>query len=257
MKQTIAIISQKGGVGKTTTAINAGAYLAKAGKSVLIVDFDPQANATSGLGLTKTKNSVTSYDVILNTAKLSDAVKETAVSKLYVLPASPALAATEVELASTSGRETKLKKALELAEYDFVLIDCPPSLGLLSINALVASDSLIIPVQTEYYALEGLAQLLDTIQRVRQSLNPKLELLGILSTMYDKRTNLSSQVSDELNNYFGEKVFNTVIPRNVKLAEAPSFGKPILQYDRWSKGAKAYKQLASEMIARIGSKSGK
>lgn len=248
MGKTIAIISQKGGVGKTTTAINLGASLAKLNKKVLIVDFDPQANATSGLGVEKSNNSSV-HEVVLEPKLLSDYIISTSTNNLKLLPSNSGLANIEVELVSDTERELKLKKALELAQFDYIIIDCPPSLGLLSINALVAANLVLIPVQSEYYALEGLAQLLETIQIVKRGLNPKLELLGILSTMYDKRTNLSSQVNSELSKYFNDKVFKTVIPRNVKLAEAPSFGKTIFQYDKWSKGAKAYKQLGSEVAS--------
>jgi chromosome partitioning protein len=250
MGQIIAILNQKGGVGKTTTAINLGAYLAKNGRSVLIVDFDPQGNATSGLGIDKQQVRSTSYDILFDPGQIDKAVMETATDGLYVLPANAGLAAAEVDLVEITNREMQLKKALANLVYDYVLIDCPPALGLLTINALTASDKLLIPVQSEYYALEGLSQLLSVVQRVRQGLNPDLELLGVVVTMYDGRTSLSEQVHDELKKHFGAKLFNTVIPRNVRLAEAPSHGRPVADHDKWSKGARAYKQLTKEFLKR-------
>ena len=250
MSHTIAVINQKGGVGKTTTAVNLAAQLAKRGKSVLLIDLDPPGNATSGLGLDKNNLNGTTYDVLLRQVPLSDAIRGTSLKGLFILATNADLAAAEVDLVSRPDREKSLQSAIRPATHDFVIIDCPPALGLLTINGLTAADSLIIPVQTEYYALEGLGQLLDTTQRVRNSLNPKLELLGVVLTMYDKRTSLSEQVAGEVRKHFGEKVFRTVIPRNVKLAEAPSFGKTIFEYDKWSKGAKAYKQFAAEILAK-------
>jgi chromosome partitioning protein len=247
MGHIIAVLNQKGGVGKTTTAINLGAYLAKAGKSVLIVDFDPQGNATSGLGLDKQQADTTSLEVLFGNASLDKAIQETGVAGLFILPANNNLATAEVELVNQAQRELKLKKALEGTAYDYVLIDCPPSLGLLTVNALTAATDLLIPVQAEYYALEGLTQLLAVMQQVRGGLNPQLELLGVVVTMFDSRTSLSDQVYQELKKYFGEKLFTTIIPRNVRLAEAPSFGKAIVDHDKWSKGARAYKQLAKEL----------
>lgn len=246
----IAILNQKGGVGKTTTAINVGAYLARAGKSVLIVDFDPQGNATSGLGLEKQQLDATSYEVLFQPELLASAIRATSDSRLYVLPANANLAAAEIDLVSQPHREVQLKKALGSVVYDYVLIDCPPALGLLTINALTAANKVLIPVQAEYYALEGLSQLLSVIQRVRETSNPDLEILGVVLTMYDKRTTLAEQVQAELQNYFKEQLFSTVIPRNIRLAEAPSFGKTIAEHDKWSKGAKAYKQLAKEVDVR-------
>jgi chromosome partitioning protein len=247
LTRVIAVLNQKGGVGKTTTAINLGAYLAKAGKSVLIVDFDPQGNATSGLGLDKQSVSVTSHE-ILDDAKLIDkAIHETTTQNLYIIPTNANLATAEVELVDKTKREFRLKQALETLTFDIILIDCPPALSLLTINALTAADELLIPVQAEYYALEGLSQLLSVMQQVRSGLNPKLELLGVIVTMYDSRTSLSEQVHNELKKHFGTKLFKTVIPRNVKLAEAPSHGRPVAEHDKWSKGARAYKALAKEI----------
>ncbi len=247
----IAVLNQKGGVGKTTTAINVGANIAKAGHSVLLVDFDPQGNATSGLGILKNEVSATSLDVLFNREPLEKAVLETAVQNLYVVPANENLATAEMELVAELGREHKLKHALVNATHDYVFIDCPPSLGLLTINALTAADYLLIPVQSEYYALEGLGQLLGVMQKVRAGLNPNLELLGVTVTMYDGRTSLSEQVHAELKKHFGDKLFKTIIPRNVKLAEAPSHGVPVSEHDKWSKGARAYKQLAKEIMRHV------
>jgi chromosome partitioning protein len=252
-KTTIAVLNQKGGVGKTTTAINVGAYLAKAGRTVLLVDFDPQGNATSGLGLDKRAYDTTTYEVLFDASLLARGVQATATPKLRVLPANANLAAAEVELVGVAARENRLAEALAQASYDYVVIDCPPSLGLLTINALAAADVVLIPVQAEYYSLEGLGQLLEVVQRVRQGLNPQLELLGVVLTMYDKRTTLSEQVLVELQKHLGDKLFETVIPRNVRLAEAPSFGQTIFEHDKWSKGARAYKQLAKEVDERAKS----
>lgn len=251
MGKIIAVLNQKGGVGKTTSTINIGAYLAKQGNTVLIVDLDPQGNATSGLGLEKHSLDSTMYDVLFGSVQSSDVAQYTSISGLSVLPANANLAAAEVDLANETKREFKLKAALQTLVYDYILIDCPPSLGLLSINALTAADHVLIPVQAEYYAMEGLGQLLDTIQRVRQGLNPELQLLGIVVTMYDGRTSLSDQVVQELKKHFGAKLMNTIIPRNVRLAEAPSFGKSILEHDKWSKGARSYKQLAKEISSHV------
>lgn len=251
MRQVLAILNQKGGVGKTTTAINVGAYLAKAGKSVLVVDFDPQGNATSGLGIDKHEADTTIYDVLFKKTTAEHAVQETSVENLYILPANPGLAAAEVELVSQLQREQMLKEALAALSYDVILIDCPPSLGLLTVNALTAADHLLIPVQAEYYALEGLSQLLTVVQRVRAGLNPRLNLLGVVVTMYDSRTSLSDQVYKELTKHFGDKVLRTIIPRNVRLAEAPSHGRPVTDHDKWSKGARAYKALSKELSGRM------
>ncbi|MDB5186191.1 MAG: Sporulation initiation inhibitor protein Soj [Candidatus Saccharibacteria bacterium] len=251
MSQVIAVLNQKGGVGKTTSAVNVAAYLAKEGKSVLIVDFDPQGNATSGLGIDKHSLESTIYDVLFDNANTEAVIKETSIAGLYILPANASLANAEVHLVDQLQRELKLKKALQNLNYDFILIDCPPALGLLTVNALAASDLLLIPVQAEYYALEGLSQLLSVVQQVKQGLNTNLELLGVVVTMYDSRTSLSDQVYKELTRYFEDKVFKTIIPRNVRLAEAPSHGKSIVEHDKWSKGARAYKQLTKEVLKRV------
>ncbi len=249
MTKTIAILNQKGGVGKTTTTINVAAYLAQQGKTILIVDSDPQGNATSGLGLGQAVPHGT-YQALLGQASLAQAVVSSQVDNVTVMPANTQLAAAEIELVAIAQRELRLKTVLQMATYDYVLIDCPPSLGLLTINALTAADYVLIPVQTEYYALEGLGHLLDTIQRVRGSTNPSLELLGVVLTMYDKRTSLSEQVAAEIRKHFGDKLFKAVIPRNVRLAEAPSYGRTIAEHDKWSKGARAYKALAKEITQR-------
>lgn len=252
MKQTIiAVINQKGGVGKTTTAVNLAAQLASKETPVLLVDLDPQGNATSGLGLDKANLQPTSYDVLFGRASLDQAVQPTNRDSLYILPANAELAAAEVELVDQPNREFCLREALQVGAYGYVIVDCPPALGLLTINALTAANQILIPVQSEYYALEGLGQLLNTVQLVRQGINPSLELLGVVLTMFDRRTSLSEQVMNELHSHFGDKLFKAVIPRNVRLAEAPSFGKTIFEHDKWSKGARAYKQLAKEVAKRV------
>ncbi len=252
---TIAVTNQKGGVGKTTTTINLGAYLARAGASVLIVDLDPQGNATSGLAINKAAlEQKTVYELLRGESTAADIMLATAQKKLSILPTGTELAASEVELVSAQAREFVLKKALQGLDFDYVLIDCPPSLSLLTINALTAADKVLIPVQTEFYALEGLGQLIDLVQRVRASVNPHLELLGVLMTMYDSRTSLSGAVKDELVKHFADKVFKTQIPRNVRLAEAPSYGKTIADHDKWSKGARAYKALAKEVQERTNAR---
>lgn len=248
-QKIIAVVNQKGGVGKTTTAINVASQLAASG-NVLLVDLDPQGNATSGLGIAKEEAGQTTYDVLGRGVDVSTVTRETHVAQLFVLPANANLAGAEVELVGTTEREFALKRALQSVAYDYVIIDCPPSLGLLTINALTAAELVFIPVQAEYYALEGLSQLLNTVQAVRQSTNPELELLGIVLTMFDKRNSLSEQVEAEVRQYFGDKLFKTIIPRNVRLAEAPSYGQTIFEHDRWSKGARAYKALAKEVRDR-------
>jgi chromosome partitioning protein len=249
MSHIIAVLNQKGGVGKTTTVVNVAAYLARQGESVLVVDLDPQANATSGLGIQKTEQEPGTYEVLLGGADLGGAIKELP-DGIHLLPTDARLAALEVELVGAADRERVLRRILAAADHDYILIDCPPALSLLTVNALTAADSLLIPVQAEYYALEGLGQLLQVVQMVRSGLHPQLELLGVVITMYDNRTSLSGQVKQEVERHFGDKVFDTVVPRNVRLAEAPSHGKSILHYDRWSKGAKAYKSLTKEVHAR-------
>lgn len=251
MKTTLAILNQKGGVGKTTTAINLAAYLAKEGRQVLICDADPQGNTTSGLGIDKNSLDITLYDILMNPSAVDKAIKTTNVKNLYILPANANLAGAEVELVNMPGRELQLKKILDPLDYDYILIDCPPSLGLLSVNALAAASEVLVPVQAEYYAMEGLGQLLATIGQIKQAINPSLNLLGVVITLYDSRTSLSEQVKSELQRHFGDKLFSSMIPRNVRLAEAPSYGRSIHEHDKWSKGARAYKALAKELESRL------
>ncbi len=249
--KVIAITNQKGGVGKTTTAINLCASLAVAEKTTLLVDMDPQGNATSGMGIDKNSLETTIYEALFEPELAEEAIMETVMPYLHILPSNQQLTGAEVELVAQMGREFKLKQALEALreKYEYIIIDCPPSLGLLTVNVLTAADSLLIPVQCEYYALEGLSQLLGTVKLVQSTLNPDLAIEGVLLTMFDKRLNLATQVVDETVNYFGDKVYDTIIPRNVRLSESPSFGKPILLYDVQSKGAESYLQLAREVIA--------
>ena len=252
MAKVIALANQKGGVGKTTTAVNLAAFLGKKKKKVLLIDIDPQANATSGLGIDKRELEQTVYDVLINDAPITDVIYETNAENVDICPTNINLAGAEVELVTVISREQILKNAIASIgdTYDYVILDCPPSLGLLTINALTASDRLIIPIQGEYYALEGLSQLMDTINIVKKKLNPELEILGVVLTMFNMRTQLSRQVKEETDKYFGGKVFKTVIPRNVRLAEAPSHGLAICDYDKNSKGARAYESLAKEVIKR-------
>lgn len=251
MSSIIAVTNQKGGVGKTTTAINIAAYLAKLGKTVLLLDLDPQANSTSGVGIQKSKLQYSLYDVLRGQVSARDCIKQTQYKNLDILPSSGDMAASEIELSSMVRREFVLKTALEGLNYQYIIIDCPPSLGLLTINGLVAANLLLIPAQAEYYALEGLGQLLNTVKRVRAALNPNLRLLGVIVTMYDSRNSLSGAVIKELQKHFGKLLFDTTVPRNIRLAEAPSHGKPILAYDRFCRGAFAYKKLAKEVIKRV------
>ncbi|MBM7580591.1 ParA family protein [Jeotgalibacillus terrae] len=250
MGRMIAIANQKGGVGKTTTSVNVSACLAYLGKKVLLVDMDPQGNATSGVGINKGDVDESIYDVLIEDVPAKDVIRGTSVENLYAIPATISLAGAEIEIVSMVSREIRLKKALEevQSKFDFIIIDCPPSLGMLTINALTASDACIIPVQCEYYALEGLSQLLSTVRLVQKHLNHHLLIDGVLLTMLDARTNLGIQVIAEVKKYFQDKVYHTIIPRNVRLSEAPSHGLPVILYDPKSKGAEVYLELAKEVI---------
>lgn len=250
--RVIAIINQKGGVGKSTTAVNLAAALGENNKKVLLVDFDPQGNSTSGFGIEKEELSQCIYDALLNDVPVEDLIHDTDSKKVFVVPATIQLAGAEIELVSAMARETRLKELLAPVrdEFDFIFIDCPPSLGLLTINALTAADSVLIPIQCEYYALEGVTKLLESMRMVKSRINKDLETFGVLMTMYDSRTSLSNQVVDEVRNYFGDKTFKTLIPRTVKLSEAPSFGMPVIEYAPNNKGAKAYRELAKEVMKR-------
>ncbi len=254
MGKIIAIANQKGGVGKTTTAVNLSASLGAVEKKVLLVDVDPQANASSGLGVRAGDDEKTVYEVIIGEASAKEVIRN--VELVDLMPSHPRLIGAEIELVSQIARERKLKAALApvRGDYDFIVIDCPPSLGLLTLNTLTAADSVLIPIQCEYYALEGLSQLLSTIRMVQKHLNPELGIEGVLLTMFDKRLRLSSQVADEAISYFGEKVYDSIIPRNVRLSESPSFGKPIILYDVQSSGARSYLKLATEVIERQNGK---
>ena len=257
MGKAIAIFNQKGGVGKTTTNINLAACLANKGKKVLLLDIDPQGNTTSGLGIDKRSMEYSTYDLLIekdfNTPK---AIIKTGTEGLDLIPASVSLEGAEVELVNVKGREKRLKKAMDKVKkkYDYIFIDCPPSLGLLTVNSLTAVDSVLIPIQCEFYALEGVAQLMNTIEIVKKNLNSKLEIEGVILSMFDGRTNLSIQVVEEVKKYFGRKVYTTVIPRNVRLAEAPSYGLPIVEYDPRSTGAEAYREFAEEFLKSEGEK---
>lgn len=252
MAYVISIVNQKGGVGKTTTAVNLSAFLAKKRKKVLIIDLDPQGNATSGFGFDKMELKNTVYDLLVNDEEITNVILPTQVKNVDMCPTNINLAGAEVELVSAISRETILKNAIDTVrdQYDYVIIDCAPSLGLLTINALAACDGVIVPIQGEYYALEGLTQLIDTINMIRKKLNPKIGITGVVITMHDSRTQLTKQVVEEVQKYFGDKVFKTFIPRNVRLAEAPSHGQTIDEYDAKSKGAVAYQALANEVVKR-------
>ena len=250
MAKVIALCNQKGGVGKTTTAINLSSYLALSGKKVLLIDIDPQGNATSGLSISKHDITHSTYHLLIDDADPKSIILGTQINNLWLFPSNLNLTGAEVELVGTLGREHKLKKALAgiLNEFDFVLIDCPPSLGLLTINALSAANSVLIPIQCEYYALEGLSQLVNTVNLVRENINQALQVEGVLLTMADYRTNLTNEVINEVKKFFGDKVYNTVIPRNIRLAEAPGFGKPIVMYDKNSMAAKKYEDFTNELL---------
>lgn len=253
MTKTISVFNQKGGVGKTTTNINLSTFLADLGKRVLVVDADPQGNTTSGFGIDKETLDLSLYDGLINDEECEEIIVPTRFKNLDLVPSKPELAGAEIEMTSLKERELRLRKLLEKTKhkYDFVFIDCPPSLGLISLNALAASDSILVPIQCEYYALEGVSQLMNTVNLVKRGLNNGLYIEGIILTMFDARTNLSLQVVDEVCGYFGDRVYKTVIPRNVRLAEAPSHGLSILEYDEKSKGAEAYRTLAKEFIERL------
>lgn len=253
MGKIVAFANQKGGIGKTTSAINVAAAVAMKGKKVLMCDCDPQGNTTSGIGVNKKNLKFTTYDLLVGRSEARDAIVKTKFDNLFALPANISLAGAEFELISLEDRATRLKSALAPIrdEYDYIFIDCPPSLGVLTINALAASDGIVIPMQCEYFALEGLSQLMITIRRIKETLNPDLEITGILITMYNGRLNLSQMVLAELKKYYAQKLFRTAVPRSVRLSEAPSYGMPICYFDRLSKGAEAYDEIAAELIERI------
>ncbi len=252
-KRVLAVVNQKGGVGKSTTAVNLAASLGELGEKVLLVDLDPQGNATSGFGLNRNQREFCIYNALLGDTPIAQIIEPVEIENVFVIPATIQLAGAEIELVSAFSRETKLRQILEpvRGEFDFVIIDCPPSLGLLTINALTAADGLVIPVQCEYYALEGLSKLLDSVRLVRTHLNTSLDVFGAVMTMYDARTRLSQQVVDEVRDFFEEKVFETLIPRSVRLSEAPSFGQPVTMYDPNGRGAAAYRALAKEVMSRV------
>ncbi len=248
----LSIVNQKGGVGKTTTTVNLATALAAVDKKVLIIDFDPQGNASTGLGIAQNKREITSYELVLNEATAGEAIQKTAVPNLHIIPATIDLSGAEIEMVTMAKREFRLKEALSgnPYNYDYILIDCPPSLGLLTINALVAADAVLIPLQCEFYALEGLSHLVKTVELVRANLNRDLSIHGIVLTMYDRRNKFTEQIENDVREYFGDKVYNSVIPRNIRMSEAPSHGKPALIYDMNCAGSKAYIKLASELLKR-------
>ncbi len=259
MTRIICIANQKGGVGKTTTAINLATCMAAIGRKVLVVDLDPQGNASTGLGIPADGRRIGSYHLLLGDAKIQDAIQESPIKNLHVIPATPDLAGAEIELVDVDGREFKLRSAMnaffdessaQSLAFDFVIIDCPPSLGLITLNAMVAAQALLVPLQCEFFALEGLSQLVRTTERIKSKLNPNLEIQGLVLTMYDKRNNLCAMVENDVREFFGEKVYDTVIPRNVRVSEAPSHGKPVLLYDHKCSGSVAYMHLASEVLKR-------
>lgn len=252
--RVLAVANQKGGVGKTTTAINAGAALANLGLRVLLIDLDPQGNASTGLGIEPARREVTSYDILLGAAALKDAVLASAVERLDIVPSTVDLSGAEVELARHPRRASILRDALTGAHdrYDLILIDCPPSLGVLTLNALVASDGVLVPLQCEFFALEGLSLLVRTVEQVRRRFNPKLAIHGVVLTMYDGRNNLAQQVAEDVRSFLGARVYDTMIPRNVRISEAPSYGRPVIQYDPGCAGARAYVELGAEMVRRNG-----
>ena len=252
MAKIVAFSNQKGGVGKTTTCVNMATYLAAYGKKVLLIDLDPQGNATTGVGIEKTKDTRTFYDVIVEECNIRDVILDTKIMNLHIIPSNVDLAGAEIDLVQMGDRERILKTQLDTIkdEYDYILMDCPPSLGLITVNALTATDSVIIPIQCEFYALEGLSQLMNTIKLIKQYYNPKIDIEGVALTMKDNRSNLVNQVADEIQNFFGSKVYETIIPRNVRLAEAPSHGLPIYLYDNKSTGGVAYNELVIEFLKR-------
>ena len=251
--RVFAVVNQKGGVGKSTTAVNLSATLGEAGQKVLLVDLDPQGNATSGFGLNKNERQLCIYNALLGDTSLAEIIEPVEIENVFVVPATIQLAGAEIELVSAMSRENRLKAILDevKGEFDYVIVDCPPSLGLLTINALTAAEGLIIPIQCEYYALEGLSKLLDSVRLVKTHLNPNLEVFGVVMSMFDSRTRLASQVVEEVKDFFGPKVFETLVPRTVRLSEAPSFGQPVNMYDPSGKGAEAYRNLAKEVIDRV------
>lgn len=249
----LAVVNQKGGVGKSTTAVNLAASLGELGRKVLLIDLDPQGNATSGFGLNKNQRQLCVYNALLGDTDIAEIIEPVEIEHVFAVPATIQLAGAEIELVSAMSRETRVKAMVDsvAGDFEYIIMDCPPSLGLLTINALTAADGLVIPIQCEYYALEGLSKLLDSVRLVKTHLNPSLEVFGVVMTMYDSRTRLAQQVVEEVRDFFGEKVFETMIPRTVRLSEAPSFGQPVTLYDPSGKGAAAYRALAKEVVDRV------